>query len=61
MGHKDIKMTMRYSHLSNAHLQEAVNVLDGMVGAEPPQRTKNKTRTNGKGLPSVIRREALTV
>lgn len=28
MGHKDIKMTMRYSHLSKAHLQEAVEKLD---------------------------------
>ncbi|MFW6160744.1 MAG: tyrosine-type recombinase/integrase [Acidobacteriota bacterium] len=28
MGHKDIKMTMRYSHLSRAHLQEAVESLD---------------------------------
>lgn len=25
MGHKDIKMTMRYSHLSSTHLLEAVN------------------------------------
>jgi len=25
MGHKDIKMTMRYSHLSQSHLLEAVN------------------------------------
>jgi site-specific recombinase XerD len=28
MGHKDIKMTMRYSHLSKEHLQEAVGKLD---------------------------------
>ncbi len=28
MGHKDIKMTMRYSHLSRAHLEEAVSKLD---------------------------------
>ncbi len=28
MGHKDIKMTMRYSHLSDRHLREAVAVLD---------------------------------
>jgi len=28
MGHKDIKMTMRYSHLSKEHLQEAVSKLD---------------------------------
>ncbi len=28
MGHKEIKMTMRYSHLSKAHLQDAVGKLD---------------------------------
>ncbi|MDD4363432.1 MAG: site-specific integrase, partial [Atribacterota bacterium] len=28
MGHKDIKMTMRYSHLSRSHLQDAVSKLD---------------------------------
>lgn len=28
MGHKDIKMTMRYSRLSRSHLQEAVERLD---------------------------------
>jgi len=27
MGHKDIKMTMRYSHLSRSHLQDAVEKL----------------------------------
>lgn len=27
LGHKDIKMTMRYSHLSRQHLQEAVGLL----------------------------------
>lgn len=27
MGHKDIRMTMKYSHLSDAHLKEAVNRL----------------------------------
>jgi integrase len=27
LGHKDIKMTMRYSHLSPQHLQEAVGLL----------------------------------
>ena len=30
MGHKEIKMTMRYSHLSKAHLQEAVSKLDSL-------------------------------
>jgi len=28
MGHKDIKMTMRYSHLSSEHVQEAMEKLD---------------------------------
>ena len=28
LGHADIKMTMRYSHLSQAHLQDAVAVLN---------------------------------
>ncbi len=28
MGHKDIKMTLRYSHLSKTHLRDAVNVLN---------------------------------
>ena len=28
LGHKDIKMTLRYSHLSQAHVKQAVSVLD---------------------------------
>jgi site-specific recombinase XerD len=28
LGHKDIKMTLRYSHLSDSHLKEAVCRLD---------------------------------
>ncbi len=28
LGHKDIKMTMRYSHLSHAHIKNAVSSLD---------------------------------
>ena len=31
MGHKDIRMTMRYSHLSDAHLKDAVNKLGGDI------------------------------
>jgi len=27
LGHKDIKMTMRYTHLAPEHLQAAVDVL----------------------------------
>ncbi len=28
LGHKDITMTLRYSHLAAAHIQNAVNILD---------------------------------
>ena len=28
LGHKDIKMTLRYSHLAPAHIRNAVNMLD---------------------------------
>ncbi|MHB1663954.1 MAG: tyrosine-type recombinase/integrase [bacterium] len=28
LGHKDIKMTLRYSHLSQSHIKDAVNILD---------------------------------
>jgi len=30
LGHADMKMTMRYAHLSQAHLREAVGVLDSI-------------------------------
>jgi site-specific recombinase XerD len=32
LGHKDLRMTMRYSHLSAEHLQQAVNRLDVVMG-----------------------------
>jgi integrase len=28
LGHADIKMTLRYSHLASAHMKKAVNILD---------------------------------
>jgi hypothetical protein len=36
LGHKDIKMTMRYAHLSKKHKQKAVNLLNGLT-ASPQQ------------------------
>jgi integrase len=37
LGHKDLRMTMRYAHLSAEHLQQAVNRLDAVMG-EPRKR-----------------------
>jgi len=44
MGHKDISMTMRYSHLSSAHLKEAVKKLEsGMHEIHKTSMMKNKS------------------
>ena len=37
LGHKDLRMTMRYSHLSPAHLKEAVSRLDKSLTSPPAQ------------------------
>lgn len=45
LGHKDIKMTMRYSHLSRGHLQEAVDRLNKVFSMDriwTPCETDNK-------------------
>ncbi len=34
MGHKDIKMTLRYAHLAPAHKRKAVNVLNDLYNAD---------------------------
>ncbi|HSA79102.1 MAG TPA: tyrosine-type recombinase/integrase [Nitrospirota bacterium] len=31
LGHKDIKMTLRYAHLAHAHKRNAVSVLDNLL------------------------------
>ena len=43
MGHKDITMTLRYSHLSPGHLQEAVNRIGNLSRPNPDQRVDKKT------------------
>ena len=31
LGHADIKMTLRYSHLASAHMKKAMNILDSKL------------------------------
>ena len=31
LGHADIKMTLRYSHLASAHMKNAVDLLDNKL------------------------------
>jgi len=38
LGHADVRMTVRYSHLSPEHLQNAVNTLDSIVKKEGSER-----------------------
>jgi hypothetical protein len=39
LGHKDLRMTMRYSHLSPAFLGDALGRLDGVLGDLRPRRS----------------------
>jgi integrase len=40
LGHRDMRMTMRYTHLSPEHPQGAVKALDNVFTAEPRQQKK---------------------
>ena len=39
LGHKDIKMTMRYAHLTQEHKKKAVNLLNGLTATTPKNPT----------------------
>jgi ABC-type microcin C transport system permease subunit YejE len=50
LGHKDIKMTLRYSHLAPSHMVKAVDILDSTlngqrsaVGERLPEANYTKT------------------
>lgn len=44
LGHKDIKMTLRYAHLAPSHMVNAVNVLDSTINPTPTiQKLYNPT------------------
>jgi len=46
LGHKDIKMTMRYAHLSQEQKKKAVNLLNGLTASS--KGLCHKTVTNSK-------------
>ena len=37
LGHKDLAMTLRYSHLAPGKKNKAVNILDRIMSQNPPQ------------------------
>jgi integrase len=47
LGHADIKTTMRYAHLSKAHKEKAVNLLNGLTakGTEKSPMSQNVPKT----------------
>jgi len=34
LGHKDVKMTMHYAHLSREHKKKALNLLNGLTDSK---------------------------
>jgi integrase len=49
LGHKTITMTLRYSHLSEEHKKNAVNLLNGLTGNRPIENSMcHKTVTSLK-------------
>lgn len=56
LGHSDIKMTMRYAHLSPEHLRAAVSRLDGLttarVAAQAPAASAQSQHNGGKISPA---------
>jgi integrase len=44
MGHKDIKMTMRYSHPTPEHKRRAVEILDGVPSKFTTQANPDRDR-----------------
>src|SRR5207249_8277125 len=48
LGHADYKMTLRYAHLSPAHLRADVDRLDGLTPALSAQASAQKAVESGK-------------
>ena len=45
LGHKDIKMTMRYAHLTQEHKRKAVNLLNDLTASNVENPTCHKSVT----------------
>ncbi len=41
LGHKDLKMTLRYAHLSPEHRTKVVSILDRIMGARTQKRPQS--------------------
>jgi integrase len=54
MGHKDIKMTLRYTHLSSDHKRRAVTALAGFGEKVPAIFPTGHTEKGEKGYKSLI-------
>ena len=53
LGHKDIKMTMRYAHLSKEFAREEIQILNGLttyIKTDLSQNGTNGIFTTKKGL-----------
>jgi hypothetical protein len=54
LGHKSLKMTLRYSHLAPSHIANAVDMLDNAINGRPIQLYRNYTvEPNSEGLRDV--------
>jgi len=55
LGHRDIKMTLRYAHLAPERLRDAVNRLDKVFGAEGGRDARPSERVEFSGVPRETR------
>jgi len=49
LGHKDIHMTMRYSHLSKEFAREEIQIMNGLTGTSPKSDTSRGERLGAPG------------
>jgi hypothetical protein len=50
LGHRDLKMTLRYAHLAPSSKTKAVNVLDRAWSQNPPYWEEDKKVVNLKAM-----------